>query len=126
MKEALQITNSGLVMVLDITSTTNSLVTLQDAVGGLVQAIDLTEKMTMWCNEEGKMMNLPHNPYAQYFWDKTFGPETDYIVGDIVLTGGTDRFGNTLGLTDQQILDILRLVNFRLATEILGYEPIDG
>lgn len=109
MKKALQITNSGLITVLDL-STGDSLYKLQTAVGGWVQAIDLASDLSMWCNEEGKMMGLPHNPFAQYFWDRVFGSETDYIVGDIVLTGGTDKFGDTLGLTDKQQEWILHFV----------------
>ena len=68
-----------------------------------MQAIDIATDMTMWCNEEGKLIGLPHNPYAQFMWDKAFGAHTDYIVGDVVLTGGTDSEGYTLGLTDEQV-----------------------
>ena len=100
MKTAIQIKADGTVTALDITA--DSLQTLQTAVGGWVQAIDLATDMTMWCNEEGKLVGLPHNPYAQHLWDKAFGAQTDYIVGDIVLTGGTDEEGYTLGLTAEQ------------------------
>jgi len=100
MKKALHIKTTGEVIELDITA--DSLTTLQTAVGGWVQAIDIATDMTMWCNEEGKLTGLPHNPFAQFMWDKAFGAHTDYIVGDIVLTGGTDEEGETLGLTDEQ------------------------
>jgi hypothetical protein len=100
MKKAIRISTTGEITELDLT--TNSLAQLQEAVGGLVQALDLTEVLTMWCNEEGKMYGQPHNPYAQYFWDKVYGQHTDYMVGDIVLTGGTDSNGETLGLTESQ------------------------
>ena len=101
MKKALNIKTTGEVIELDLSL--DSLQTLQTAVDGWVQAVDLTDRLTMWCNEEGKMINLPHNPFAQYFWDKKFGAHTDYIVGDIVFTGGTDDEGETLGLTAEQI-----------------------
>lgn len=100
MKKALHIKTTGEVIELDITA--DSLTTLQTAVGGWVQAIDIASDLTMWCNEEGKLISLPHNPFAQFMWDKAFGAHTDYIVGDIVLTGGTDEEGATLGLTDEQ------------------------
>ena len=35
---------------------------------------------------------------------------TDYIVGDIVLTGGADNEGETIGLTDEQITEIMKVV----------------
>ena len=101
MKKALHIKTTGEVIELDITA--DSLTTMQTAVGGWVQAIDIATDMTMWCNEEGKLIGLPHNPYAQFMWDKAFGAHTDYIVGDVVLTGGTDSEGYTLGLTDEQV-----------------------
>jgi hypothetical protein len=100
-KKALQIKTTGEVVAIDITA--DSLEYLQTAVGGWVQAIDIATDMTMWCNEEGKLIGLPHNPYAQFMWDKAFGAHTDYIVGDVVLTGGTDSEGYTLGLTDEQM-----------------------
>jgi hypothetical protein len=65
----------------------------------------------MWCNEEGKIHGLAHNPFAQFMWDKAYGAHTDYIVGDIVLTGGTDDEGETLGLTDEQVAIIKKIVD---------------
>lgn len=103
MKKALAITTLGEVKILDLSD--KSLETLQEAVGGYVQAIDLSDTMSMWCNEEGKMMSMPHNPFGQAFWEKVYG-RTDYIVGDIVLTGGTDKDGETMGLNDKQVKEI--------------------
>lgn len=110
-KTALQVKTSGEVTELDLTS--DSLTTLQTAVGGWVQAIDLASDLSMWCNEEGKLTGLPHNPYAQFMWDKVFGAHTDYIVGDIVLTGGTDSEGETIGLTQEQV-DIIKAVTAKV------------
>lgn len=110
-KTALQVKTSGEVTELDLTS--DSLTTLQTAVGGWVQAIDLASDLSMWCNEEGKLTGLPHNPYAQFMWDKVFGAHTDYIVGDVVLTGGTDSEGETIGLTQEQV-DIIKAVTAKV------------
>jgi hypothetical protein len=35
-------------------------------------------------------------------WTYRYG-NTDYIVGDVVITGGTDAEGETLGLTRSQV-----------------------
>jgi hypothetical protein len=105
---AIRITTAGTIEELDL-SGDNSLDTLQTAVGGWVQAIDLDESLTMWLNEEGKLVGLPHNPYAQFAWDKRFGAHTDYTVGDVVFTGGTDDEGYTLGL-DQDTADQIRMM----------------
>lgn len=110
-KTALQVKTTGEVTELDLSS--DSLQTLQTAVGGWVQAIDLASDLSMWCNEEGKLTGLPHNPYAQFMWDEVFGAHTDYLVGDIVLTGGTDSEGETIGLTQEQV-DIIKAVTAKV------------
>lgn len=104
MKKALAITTIGEVKILDLTD--KALEQLQEAVGGWVQAIDLSDEMSLWCNEEGKMNNLPHNPFGQAFWEMAYG-RTDYIVGNVVLTGGVDDEGETIGLTDYQIAEAM-------------------
>ena len=107
MKKAIQITTQGDMVAIDLS--VGSLEKLQSAVGGWVQAIDLSETMSMWCNEEGKMLQLSHNPFGQALWEKSYG-RTDYIVGDIVITGGVDEEGETISLMDQQIAFITELV----------------
>jgi hypothetical protein len=112
MKLAIQIKTTGEVIDLDLTA--DSLQTLQTAVDGWVQAIDLDESLTMWLNEEGKLHGLPHNPYAQFAGDKRFGAHTDYLVGDVVFTGGTDDEGETLGL-DLNTADQIRMMVHQVA-----------
>jgi hypothetical protein len=98
MKNAVIIRTNGTSEIIDIS--TNTLDQLQSAVGGWVQAINLNDTLTMWLNEEGKVEGLPHNAVAQWYWDMAFGPDTDYLVGDVVFTGGVDSRGDTLGLDD--------------------------
>lgn len=112
MKKAIAITTLGEVTIIDLNE--GSLEKMQKAVGGYVQAINLSEGVTMWCNEEGKMMSLPHNPFGQAFWEiaypvSEFG-RTDYIVGDIVLTGSADDEGDMLGFTTQEIDEIVKVI----------------
>ena len=104
MTKALRITTAGAIQELDLSR--DSLTVLQNGVGGWVQAVDLTTTMTLWCNEEGKLEGLPHNPYAQRLWDTAFGADTDYIVGDVVLTGAPDDEGYTTALSelDEQVI----------------------
>ena len=104
MTKALRVTTAGVIQTLDLSE--NSLQVLQTGVGGWVQAIDLTTTMTLWCNEEGKLEGLPHNPYAQKLWDVAFGAGTDYIVGDVVFTGTPDEEGYTTGISelDEQVI----------------------
>lgn len=73
---------------------------LQEAVGGLIEAVDLSDSLTMWVNEEGKLHGLPINALATILWEKHFG-FTDIIVGDVIFTGGTGSEGETLGLNEE-------------------------
>jgi hypothetical protein len=120
MTTAIRVTANGGLDEWDISE--NTLSKMQQAVGGLVQAIDLSPTLTMWCNEEGKLQNLARNFTAQVLWDARFGGGTDYIVGDVVFTGGTDDEGATLGL-DEQTAGII--VNAHKACEFIRYWMFD-
>jgi hypothetical protein len=76
--------------------------TLQTAVGGYVEPVALGPDLMMWVNEDGKMTRLPFNQAATSIFIKHRGG-SDYIVGQVVFTGGTDDDGNSLGLTEAQI-----------------------
>jgi hypothetical protein len=85
---------------------------LSGAVGGYVQPVWLeSRKAEMWVNEEGKMNGLDQNPYGTALWIEAYGL-TDVIVGDLILTGGTDDEGNTLGLDDERVADLLAYEGF--------------
>jgi hypothetical protein len=105
-KQALVITTAGTHEVIEDIS----LKTLQTKVGGWVQAIDLDPQVTLWANEEGKLVGLPINEFATALWESLFGIGTDIIVGDIVLTGGTDEEGETLGLGSDIIKDLIEIL----------------
>ena len=40
---------------------TNSLKNLQNAVGGYIETVTLTADLVVICNEEGRILGLPHN-----------------------------------------------------------------
>lgn len=88
------------VQVLDLTE--DSLSKMQAVVDGYVQCVDLTEQVSLWCNEEGKMNGLPVNRVGTSMWIEQYG-ETDIIVGNIVLTGGADDEGELLSLTPEAL-----------------------
>jgi hypothetical protein len=102
MKKVVKVSTDSTIEILDLDAPVGSLAVLQAAVDGYVQAVDLNESMTLWCNEEGKMVGLPRNDFATRMWEKRFGA-TDIIVGNAVFTGGVNEEGKTLGLTDEQI-----------------------
>ena len=76
---------------------------IKDAVGGIFQAINLPGLgATMWVHDEGKILGLPVNPFGNMFWKSEYG-DTDFIVGDIILTGPTGPNGETTGLGEEFI-----------------------
>jgi len=84
---------------------------LVQAVGGYLQAIVLSEEITLWLHEEGKLEGLPHNEVGQVLWDATYGAGTDYIVGNIVITGGAGEEGETLPLTASAVFKIMQMLD---------------
>jgi hypothetical protein len=90
-------------------SNETSYTVLSGAVGGLIECVNLPAlDVEMWVNEEGKLTGLDFNPYGTALWAICYG-ETDIIVGDIVLTGGTDEEGYTLGLPEHALEFFLSL-----------------
>ena len=71
---------------------------LQDAVGGLIQAVDLGPlNATFFVNEEGKLQQQPINRRATLMWWLLFpsARHMDVIVGDAVMVGHPDEDGNS-------------------------------
>jgi hypothetical protein len=96
MKTALRINTDFTTEVLDLSS--DEYAQLRDAVGGLIQPVDLKPDLTLWCNEEGKLINgMEVNVIGTHLYEKSFAM-TDVIMGNIVLTGGTDDEGETIAL----------------------------
>jgi len=107
MKTALRINTDFTTEILDLE--VDSLEQLQGAVGGLVQAADLHDNLTLWCNEEGKLINgMQPNIIGTHMWEKSFGM-TDIIMGDIVFTGGTDDEGDNLALPTAWLVQLQEL-----------------
>ena len=77
---------------------------ISTAVGGLIECVTLHDKegVDMWVNERGKVEGLDQNPIATALWVDMYDL-TDVIVGDVIVTGGSDEEGFTLGLTDEQV-----------------------
>ena len=103
MKRALRINTDFTTQVLDLSE--NEYQQLYEAVGGLIQAVDLKPDLTLWCNEEGKIISLPLNIIASHMWERSFG-QTDIILGDCVFTGGTDEDGETTELSNAWLVQL--------------------
>lgn len=87
---------------------------LQAAVGGLVEVVPTHEGVTMWCNEEGKYTGLPVNRLAMDVWirwdvHRCMLVGKDWLAGSVVVTGGSDRYGNTTDLGAAERRWVLRV-----------------
>ncbi len=103
--KALILTVKGETEVVEFTNDT-CYVVLSHAVGGYIECIHLPHlDVNMWINEEGKIHDLPTNAQATLMWVKSYGP-TDAIMGNVIFTSHTDVNGNTVGLTDEQVVKI--------------------
>lgn len=68
-----------------------SLTHLQEAVGGWIErAPTRARELTMYVNEEGKILNLPRNPLAT---ELLFDGKWDFVAGDAVVCGEPDDEG---------------------------------
>lgn len=110
-------------VIIDV-PTDNELGQLQQHVDGYVECIAIRPDLDMWANEEGKFRgDFTRNGRAQKFWDEVHGKGTDVIMGPVVLTGGSDNEGETLGLTADQIAGLqadldLPPLHFRLDVKL--------
>ena len=106
MQTALRINTDFTTAILDLEA--DSLMQLQEAVGGLVQAIDLHDDLTLWGNEEGKLISLTPNIIGTPLYEKNFRV-TDTIMGYIGVTGGTDDEGDNLALPTAWLVQLQEL-----------------
>jgi len=78
--------------------------TLSDAVGGLIEAAPGDGTYILWVNEEGKILDLPHNPLGEGLWFliDSHGclAAGDWMAGPCVITGPIDDDGETTAVTD--------------------------
>ena len=64
-----------------VTNISDTLKNLQGIVGGKIEALRISEDAVIICNEEGKLMGLPHNFFYRGY------PFFDNIVGDCIVVG---------------------------------------
>jgi hypothetical protein len=91
---------------------------LQQAVGGLVDAVSLTPVLDMWLNDEG-MFRCEVNPIASVL-AASYGMTQPYF-GAAVFTGAINHRGSTTSLTAEQVTDLLHRVEvLRTNPSVLG------
>lgn len=79
-----------------------SLKELQNGVGGYIELVPMFktfegEPCFVFCNEEGKLNDLPFNEAATVAWANAIGsPINDVLVGDVVICQGDEKWMKAL------------------------------
>lgn len=97
----------------------NTLESLQDTVGGLIEYINLEDNVDLICNEEGKMNNLPFN--------RNIG--NDVIAGTFIIAGVDLNTGETISIPKdktKKYMSIFGLANHKKTIEYLNAEFIEN
>ena len=79
-----------------ITDIENDLQSLQNLVGGYIEALPLTKDVLLICNEEGKLKGLPVN------FNIVINGKIESIVGNVFFVGKNDSDFDSL--TNEQIV----------------------
>lgn len=83
----------------DDPSAEDELETVQTRVGGYIQILPVQfHGCGIFLNEEGQMLDLDRNRLAEAVFNWP-----DMLLGNAVITGGTDEDLDTVGLSDQQL-----------------------
>lgn len=97
-----------------------SLSDYQQAVGGLIEAIDLdSPPATIYVNEEGKLQGLPLNRRAtmiSWMHNSSFRGK-DVIKGDAVLVGPPDDEGKTLAVPQAYVFLLFETATYRIEVQ---------
>jgi hypothetical protein len=75
---------------------------LSNTVQGMIECVSLSENEDMWCNENGISERRPLNMVASAIYSETFNAGNP-ILGNVIITGGVDSKGETLGLSDKLV-----------------------
>lgn len=100
MAKGIVIKSDGQIAYIDVdTSKDSGLAALQEAVGGWIELIHITEEVIAYLNEEGKQEELPFNELATDLCEhfKVGLMPGDYIVGNMVLLGSLNKDGENDG-----------------------------
>ncbi|MET8347344.1 DUF3846 domain-containing protein [Streptomyces microflavus] len=71
-----------------------------------VDAVDISRRLTMWIDDSGLINGAPINRAATILYAIHKEPHQHYH-GNVVITGGVDHEGETLGLTNDEIASLI-------------------
>jgi len=112
MKYAIKADAAGTMVEIVEFDEANSYKTIKEATGGgWIECVHIANLgVDVWIDEEGKLTDSPNlNAFGTALWFTQYGMN-DYIAGDIIVTGGVDAEGNTLGMNKEKAIQVIREV----------------
>ena len=106
--------------------TLNNLESMQSAVGGLIEFMDIDRpEASLICNEEGKLLGLPMNRRATLLlWvHLTRWRGHDALAGDVLIVGRPNDKGDTQNVP-QELVDLLFNTK-RFKYEVTTYDSLE-
>ncbi|MFI8008254.1 DUF3846 domain-containing protein [Streptomyces sp. NPDC086010] len=73
-----------------------------------IDAVGISNEFTMWIDDEGAINGSARNLGATLIY-AAHQPPHQWYHGHAVITGGSDRYGNTRGLTADQIATLVQM-----------------
>ena len=73
-----------------------------------IDAVGISNELTMWIDDEGAINGSAQNLGATIVY-AAHKPPHQWYHGNAVITGGADRYGNTRGLTKDQIAELVEI-----------------
>lgn len=86
---------------LQVNEMDHTLRSMQQKVGGNIELVRITDRIDMWCNEEGKFIEDLEPNFYLYYNDQV----VDVVMGNCFFTSN-DGVGETIGLNEDQIREI--------------------
>lgn len=80
---------------------------LQGEVGGYIELVSLAGGLDLYLDEDGITKGLSPNVVGSLVASTHGFNQGSFLLGPVVLTGGTDDEGETLGLTEAQVASLL-------------------
>jgi len=83
---------------------------LSKEIGGLIESVPASPEVTIWCNEEGKLLKLDFNLIATDLWEvfDSYGcvAAGDVLVGPVVIQGPADEEGECTDVPDWVLMQL--------------------
>jgi hypothetical protein len=121
MKYAIKADAAGTMVEIVEFDESNSYETIKEATGGgWIDCVRIPMLgVDVWIDDEGKLTDSPNlNAFGTALWFMQYGMN-DYISGDIIVTGGVDAKGNTLGMNKEKAIQVIREV-MKMTDQVLS------